>query len=55
MADADFIKYEEMISQMFLDFKVRELVRKETEGIRNILYLKAFASCPDLEDLREDK
>ena len=48
----DAMKYRAEIAQMFSDFKVREIVRKETDGIRNILYLKAFANCSDLEDLR---
>lgn len=50
----DLEKYMGEIAQMFADYKVREIVRKETEGIRNILYLKAFANCSDLEDLRGD-
>ncbi len=48
-------KIESDISQLFVDFKVREMIRKETDGIRNILYLKAFANCTDLEDLRGDE
>ena len=48
-------KIESDISQLFVDFKVREMIRKETDGIRNILYLKAFANCAELEDLRGDE
>ena len=44
---------EEKIAQLFIDFKVRETINKETEAIRNILYLKAFANYSDLEDLRD--
>jgi len=50
----DSSNIEDRISQLFVDFHVREIVRKETEGIRNILYLKAFANCAELEDLRGD-
>lgn len=52
MTKSEALKYRAEIAQMFSDFKVREIVRKETDGIRNILYLKAFANCSDLEDLR---
>lgn len=52
MTEDELLKYRTMIAQMFTDYKVREIVRKETEGIRNILYLKAFANCSDIEDLR---
>lgn len=45
---------EEKIAQLFIDFKVREIINKETEAIRNILYLKAFANYSDLEDLRDE-
>lgn len=48
----DLLKFREEIAQQFMDYKVREIVRIETEGIRNILYLKAFANCSELEDLR---
>ena len=50
-----YIEYKRFISQLFVDFKVRELVRNETEAIRNILYLKAFANCSELEDLRGEE
>lgn len=52
MSEADLLEYREEISRQFSDYKVREIVRKETDGIRNILYLKAFANCSELEDLR---
>ena len=50
--EQDSHKIEAHISQLFVDFKVREMIRKETDGIRNILYLKAFANYAELEDLR---
>lgn len=52
MSEKDLLKFREEIAQQFMDYKVREIVRTETEGIRNILYLKAFAHCSELEDLR---
>jgi len=52
MSEDALLKYREEIAQQFMDYKVREIVRTETEGIRNILYLKAFANCSELEDLR---
>ena len=52
MSEDTLLKYREEIAQQFMDYKVREIVRTETEGIRNILYLKAFANCSELEDLR---
>ena len=54
VTEDDLLRFEAEISQMFADYKVREIVRKETEGIRNILYLKAFANCSDLEDYRSE-
>lgn len=52
MSENDLSKLREETAQLFMDYKVREIVRTETEGIRNILYLKAFANCSELEDLR---
>lgn len=37
------------ISQQLNDYKLREIVEKETHDIRTILYAKAFADCEDLE------
>lgn len=38
-----------LISQQLNDYKLREIVEKETHDIRTILYAKAFADCEDLE------
>ena len=54
-APGDMKEDTERISRLFADFKVREMIRKETDGIRNILYLKAFANCSELEDLRSEE
>jgi len=38
------------ISQSFADYKLREIVLRETEAVRNILYVKAFANSDEFED-----
>lgn len=36
------------ISRQLNDYKLREIIEKETHDIRTILYAKAFADCEDL-------
>ena len=38
------------ISQHLSDYKLREIIQKETKDIRNILYIKAFANYNGDED-----
>lgn len=35
------------LSRDFVDYKTREIIQQETQDIRNILYVKAFANCDD--------
>ena len=39
----DFKQFQIRLSQDFIDYRLREIIRKETEAIRNILYIKALA------------
>ena len=39
------------LSQNFTDYKLREIIQKETKDIRNILYIKAFANYNGDEDI----
>ena len=39
------------LSQNFTDYKIREIIQKETKDIRNILYIKAFANYNGDEDI----
>ncbi len=40
-------KMKARLSRDFADYKTREIVRQETQDIRNILYVKAFANSDD--------
>lgn len=40
----------EKLNQDFIDFKLRDIVNAETQNIRDILYIKAFANNDDFED-----
>lgn len=39
------------LSQDFIDYKTREIIREETSAIRNILYIKAFSNCDDFDEI----
>lgn len=48
---ADELYYlKEKLNQNFIDFKLRDIVNSETQNIRDILYIKAFANNDDFED-----
>jgi His-Xaa-Ser system protein HxsD len=42
---------QKQISQHLSDYKLREIIQKETKDIRNILYIKAFANYNGEEDI----
>lgn len=54
ISEAHFEDLEHMVSRSLADFKLREIVLKETKDIRNILYIKAFANNDDFEDYNLD-
>lgn len=44
---------QQIISQMFSDYKLREIIDFETKDIRTVLYVKAFANLDDFEEYGE--
>ena len=46
----EFLTFRIKFSQSLADNKLREIIRKETECIRNILYIKAFSNNDEFED-----
>lgn len=38
------------LNQDFIDFKTRDIINRETQNIRDILYIKAFANNDEFED-----
>lgn len=50
ISETDFVQIREKLSQDFIDFKTRDIVNRETQNIRDILYVKAFANNDDFED-----
>lgn len=38
------------LNRYFIDFKTRDIINHETQNIRDILYIKAFANNDDFED-----
>ena len=43
------------ISQMFIDYNMREVINRETKDIRTILYIKAFANRDDFVEYEEEQ
>lgn len=50
ISENEFLLLKEDLNQRFVDYKNRDIIFKETENIRNILYVKAFANNDDYED-----
>jgi His-Xaa-Ser system protein HxsD len=43
-------RLKDKINQDFIDFKVRDIVNRETKNIRDILYIKAFSNNDEFTD-----
>lgn len=52
ISNDELIQLREKLNQDFIDFKTRDIVNSETQSIRNILYIKAFANNDDFEDYK---
>lgn len=50
ISEEEFMKLKSRLNQNLIDFKIRDVVNKETKNIRDILYIKAFANGEDFED-----
>lgn len=48
--DTDLSILKEKLNRYFIDFKTRDIINCETQNIRDILYIKAFANNDDFED-----
>lgn len=48
--DTELPILKEKLNQFFIDFKTRDIINHETQNIRDILYIKAFANNDDFED-----
>lgn len=44
----DWDEVKKRLSQLLIDYQMRELITAETKDIRNILYIKAFANVEEL-------
>ena len=54
-SNTDFSENEDLLRERFArhlnDFKLRQIVDEETKDIRTILYIKAFATGDDFEEI----
>lgn len=50
ISEDEFSHIKEKLNQDFVDFKSRDIINRETQNIRDILYIKAFANNDDFED-----
>jgi len=50
ITDTELPILKEKLNRYFIDFKTRDIVNHETQNIRDILYIKAFANNDDFED-----
>ncbi len=50
ISDTELHILKEKLNRDFIDFKTRDIVNRETQDIRDILYIKAFANDDDFED-----
>lgn len=48
--EEEMLQLREKLNQIFIDFKLRDIINSETRNIRDILYIKAFANNDDFED-----
>lgn len=48
--EAELPILKERLNLYFIDFKTRDIINRETQNIRDILYVKAFANNDDFED-----
>lgn len=50
LSKEDFVELKIKLNQDFTDFKLRSIIDVQTQNIRDILYVKAFADNDDFED-----
>lgn len=50
ISEDELYHLKEKLNQDFIDFKLRDIVNAETQNIRDILYIKAFANSDEFED-----